>query len=86
MTQLANHSGLFEGREGRMMFAHNLKLVEENKFFLAGRLVGMSLLQGGPGLCCLHPLVYYLMCGYPCDLSEFDPSDIAGPDNFELLE
>ena len=48
MQDLARISGLLEGPEWPMMFAHNLKLFEENKYLLAGRLVGMSLMQDGP--------------------------------------
>lgn len=85
MNQLPGYCGLFEGRQGYMMFAHNIKLIEQNKYFLAGRLVGMSLTQGGPGICCFHPLVYGLMCGLSCDLSSFELNDIVDPNFAELI-
>ncbi|XP_028405786.1 uncharacterized protein LOC114528364 [Dendronephthya gigantea] len=85
MNQLPSYFGLFEGREGYMMFSHNIKLVEENKFFLAGRLVGLSLTQGGPGICCFHPSVYHLMCGIQCDLSKFDMTSIVDTDFSALV-
>lgn len=86
MHQLSSYSGLFEGQGGCMMFCHNIKLVEQNKFFLAGRLVGMSLSQGGPGICCFHPSVYHLMCDYPADLTNFDVDDIVDPDFGEVIK
>ncbi len=68
-----------------MMLSHNIKLVEQNKFLLAGRLVGMSVTQGGPGICCFHPSVYKLMCDLPCDLSSFDLNDTADTSFAELV-
>lgn len=86
MNQLPGYGGLFEGREGYMMFSHNITLVEQNKFLMAGCLVGMSLTQGGPGICCFHPSVYHLMCGLPCDFSQFDLSTIVDTSFAELVE
>jgi hypothetical protein len=85
MNQLPCYFGLFESHEGYMMFSHNIKLVEENKFFPAGHLVGMSLKQGGPGICCIHPSVYHLMCSVQCDLSSFDLTDVVDTDFSELV-
>lgn len=77
MQQLARSTELFEGREGRMMFCYNIKSLEDNKFLLAGRLVAMSLIQGGPGLCCLHPLLYRLITNLKCPLTTFEIDDIV---------
>lgn len=86
MQQLTSYSGLFEGRDGNMIFCHDIKSLEENKFFLAGRLVGMSLIQGGPGMCCLHPLVYKLMCHSPFDLTSFEINDIVDCEFVEVIK
>ena len=77
---MAHTSGLFEGSDGQMVFTHNLKLLEENKYWLAGRLIGMSLMQDGPGFGCLNPTVYRLICGLPCDVYEFDEGLLADKD------
>ena len=79
-------SGLLEGSEGHMMFTHNLKLLKENKYWLAGRLVGMSLIHDGPGLGCLHPTVYQLMCGLPCNVYDFDVTLITDHDFVETVQ
>ncbi|KAK3748551.1 hypothetical protein QZH41_010224 [Actinostola sp. cb2023] len=67
---------LLEGPEGHMLFSHNLKLVEENKYFLTGCLVGISIMQDGPGLGCFDP-TFYQLCGLPCDLLDFNIEVIA---------
>jgi hypothetical protein len=84
--ELGHISGLLEGSEGKMMFTHNLKLLEENKYWLAGRLVGMSLIHDGPGLGCLHPTVYQLVCGLPCDVYDFDVTLITDHDFVETVQ
>jgi len=77
MQEISNCSGLLEGSEGHMLFSHNLKLLEENKYFLAGCLVGISIMQDGPGLGCFDPTFYQLMCGLSCNLLEFNIEVIA---------
>ena len=64
MNQLPGYGGLFEGREGHMMFSHNISLVDQNKFFIAGCLVGMSLTHREFAV--FIPSVYHLMCGLTC--------------------
>lgn len=86
MQQLPQSATLFQGRPGHIMFTHNIQAVEENKFFLAGRLVGMSLTHGGPGLCCLDPQLYQLMCDAPCDLSKFDIHNIVDLEFVGVIE
>ena len=83
MQDLACISGLFEGPEGHMMTqtaSNNLKLLEENKYLLDGRLVGMSLMQDGPGLGCLDPTLYKLICGLPYNHYDFDVDVITDVD------
>ena len=85
MQELTECSGLLEGPEEHMVFTHNLKLLEDNKYFLAGRLVGMSIIHGGPGLGCLDPLLYKLMCGLQCNLTDFDINVITDSEIAETL-
>lgn len=42
-------SSLFEGEPGDRVFSHNIDLLEQGHFRLAGRLVAASLSQDGPG-------------------------------------
>ena len=86
MKQLTETMTLFEGRSSHMTFTHNILALEENKFFLAGRLVGMSITHCGPGLCCLDPLLFKLMCGTQCDLSKFDIHEIGDDGFVKIME
>lgn len=86
IQEITNHSGLFEGPEDHKFFCHNLKLLEENKYQLAGRLIGMSLMHDGPGLGCLHPTLFYLMCGLPCNLNHFDVKQILDTKFVEVID
>ena len=86
MKQLTETMTLFQGRSGHMTFTHNIMALEQNKFFLAGRLVGMSITHGGPGPSCLDPLLSKLMCGTPCDLSEFDIREIGDDGFVKIME
>lgn len=41
-------SPLFEGGDGNRIFTHNIQLLEENKYLIAGRLIALSIAQEGP--------------------------------------
>ena len=57
--------GIFHGQ----WFSHDLTLLQDNKYFIAGKLVGWSIVQGGPGPRCLVEEGYRVLCGKPCLLS-----------------
>lgn len=57
--------GIFDGQ----WFSHDLTLLQDNKYFIAGKLVGWSIVQGGPGPRCLAEEAYRVLCGKPCLLS-----------------
>lgn len=57
--------GIFDGQ----WFSHDLTLLQDNKYFIAGKLVGWSILQGGPGPRCLAEEGYRVLCDKPCPLS-----------------
>ena len=43
---------------------------QEKKFYLAGKLIAMSIVQDGSGFPCLAPPVYDYLCGkVDCDIS-----------------
>ncbi|XP_076072986.1 G2/M phase-specific E3 ubiquitin-protein ligase-like [Mytilus galloprovincialis] len=54
-------SELFEGQSLQKLFSHNIEALERKKYKMAGQLVAMSLVQGGPGLHCLHVNLYNMM-------------------------
>lgn len=84
--EIVNSSGLLEGSEERTFFSHNVKLLEEKRYELAGRLVGMSMMHDGPGLGCLDPTLFKLMCGIPCDLNKFDAKVIVDLKFVKVIE
>ncbi|KAK3090577.1 hypothetical protein FSP39_012823 [Pinctada imbricata] len=60
MKELAM-STMFEGKSGSRIFSHNIKLLEENKYCIAGRLVALSFAQEGPGPHFFNGTLYDLM-------------------------
>ena len=54
-------TGVFEGETTNLVFTHNLALQSGETYFTVGQLVGWSLLNNGPGLHGLHPVVYSMM-------------------------
>lgn len=73
-------SSLLEGWPGRLLLTYDLGALEDRRYFTAGALVGWSLAQGGPGLCCLHPDFYQLMCGNSPSLEDFNWREVADTD------
>ncbi|OWF53493.1 G2/M phase-specific E3 ubiquitin-protein ligase-like [Mizuhopecten yessoensis] len=57
-------SSLFEGPANGKTFAHNIHNLDTKEYQLAGRLVGLSLAQDGPGIS-LNPDLYQLMTRGP---------------------
>ncbi|XP_062306776.1 uncharacterized protein LOC134011248 isoform X2 [Osmerus eperlanus] len=73
-------SSLLEGQPGLLLMTYDLVALEERRYFAAGALVGWSLCHGGPGLRCLHPALYQLMCGHNPSLEDFDWREVADAD------
>jgi len=65
VAAVASQSGIFEGSSDRLTFTHNMQLLSSGMYRTAGRLLAMSLLQGGPGLRCMSEAVYRHWCGLP---------------------
>lgn len=76
-------SCLFDGDVGNKLFSHNLEALEANKYFMAGQILAMSLLQEGPGLHCLNMDLFKLMTGKVPD--HFDVNGLADSDAREIL-
>jgi hypothetical protein len=55
---IAFESGVFEGSPDRLVFSHGTKLLADGTYFEMGRLLALSLTQGGPGLQCMALPVY----------------------------
>ncbi|XP_041646698.1 uncharacterized protein LOC121511905 isoform X2 [Cheilinus undulatus] len=70
-------TSIFEGLPGRLFFTCDLSALENRKYYEAGVLVGWSLVQGGPGPRCLHPVLYQLMCDQNPSLEDFSWRDIV---------
>ncbi|PIK43236.1 putative G2/M phase-specific E3 ubiquitin-protein ligase-like isoform X1 [Apostichopus japonicus] len=63
LTQQLSNLGVFEGKEGRLYFSHDISLLEKGKYKLVGSFVAWSILHGGPGFSRLHPTLYDMMVG-----------------------
>ena len=65
--------GIFEG----CWFSHDLSLLGDDKYALAGKLVAWSILQGGPGPRCMSDEGYNILCEkpYSCDGAIEDVSE-----------
>ena len=58
MKAMAGDPTLFQGPPNRRSFAHNVQAMAQRKFFVAGRIVALSLVNGGPGFPCLADSVF----------------------------
>ncbi|XP_052260282.1 G2/M phase-specific E3 ubiquitin-protein ligase-like [Dreissena polymorpha] len=65
-------SAFFEGPENSKIFSHNISLLEMDQYKTIGRLVALSLVQGGPGIHVLHPDLYNLMVGRPSKMEDLE--------------
>lgn len=63
MKKLVLESGLLTGDEKRKSFTANPLLILNEAYFAAGKMVATSVIQGGPGVKCLSPAVYYYIIG-----------------------
>jgi hypothetical protein len=58
--------GVFDGPVTKRHFTSKLELLRSRTYHLAGCLVRWSVLNGGPGLPALNPILYELMTGKEC--------------------
>jgi len=68
VAAIASQSGVFEGPSDSLVFTHSMKLLMDGTYRTIGRLLALSLSQGGPGLHCMSEAVYH----YWSDLSTSD--------------
>ena len=62
---IANETGLLDGSDGHKIFTLNPLLLQTNTYYEAGRMVAVSIQQGGPGLRCLSPYTFYAIANRP---------------------
>jgi hypothetical protein len=63
---------VFEGRSNELFFTYDLRALEQQKFFKAGKLTAWSVAHGGPGPRSISRSVYLLMCHQSAPLSDLD--------------
>lgn len=63
-------SPLFEGGDGNRIFNHNIQLLEENKYLIAGRLIALSIAQEGPPPRFFNEVLFGLMVGNSVNVLE----------------
>ena len=59
MQEILTSTQLFEGDEKRKVVTMNPVLLDAQTYFQAGRMVAVSIQQGGPGMQCLAPSMYH---------------------------
>ncbi|KAJ8030948.1 G2/M phase-specific E3 ubiquitin-protein ligase [Holothuria leucospilota] len=84
-TQQLPQLGVFEGKQNRMYFSHEIALLEKGLYRLAGQIIAWSILHGGPGFPALHPFLYSMMCGSN-NTDTLCISDITDPDVLDYLQ
>lgn len=62
LKSMASDSSIFQGSPEKLSFRRNPQALMERKYFYAGKLVALSLANGGPGLPCLSKAVYNYFC------------------------
>ncbi|KAA8577519.1 hypothetical protein FQN60_009174, partial [Etheostoma spectabile] len=72
MIELQEKMGIFQGRLGRLLFSYDQRALAQNKFYTAGKLVAWSIIHNGPGIRCLNPELFQLMCGQKPEMTSFD--------------
>ena len=80
VAAIAMQSGVFEGTPEALVFTHSVKLHSSGMYATAGRLVALSLCQGGRGLHCMAEAVYRYMCGLDIADSQITVDLIADAD------
>ncbi|XP_056458365.1 G2/M phase-specific E3 ubiquitin-protein ligase-like [Gadus chalcogrammus] len=72
MMAIQGTLGVFEGRSNELFFTYDLRALEQQKFFKAGKLTAWSVAHGGPGPRSISRSVYLLMCHQSAPLSDLD--------------
>ena len=79
MNHIARFSDLFEGRDGHIVPAHNLSLLNAGEYFFAGKIIATSIVHG-----CRAPhyfsktFIEYIICGKvtskpnPMDIPDYE--------------
>lgn len=60
MKDMVVHSGIFIGDpdDGNVTLSHNVAMHSAGMYALAGKVVAASVVHGGPGLRCMHDIMY----------------------------
>lgn len=72
MQDVQSSFGVFEGKPGQMFFTYDQVAVEMKRYYTAGKLIGWSLMHGGPCFKALDSTLFKLMSGQADSAEEFD--------------
>ncbi|XP_072574531.1 uncharacterized protein [Paramormyrops kingsleyae] len=78
-------SSMFEGKEGKMNLALDSTALREDRYFIAGRAIAVSLVHGGPTAGFLSPTLFSCLVDGP-DFTKPVLEDIADCDLHEKIE
>ncbi|XP_057191422.1 G2/M phase-specific E3 ubiquitin-protein ligase-like [Triplophysa rosa] len=54
---------VFEGKDNAKYLSFDCQAAEDNEYFHIGRMIAVSIVHGGPGLCCLSPNFFLYLIG-----------------------
>lgn len=79
-------SELFEGSQNDKFFAHNIEALETGKYRMAGQLIALSLVQGGPGIHCFNTQLYdTIFQDSPVEYESFKTESLVDADAVRIL-
>ncbi|CAM4609845.1 unnamed protein product [Leuciscus chuanchicus] len=78
-------SPMFEGEEDKMNLAFDSTAMREDRYFIAGRAIAVSLVHGGPPACFLSPTLFSSLVDGP-ELAKPVLEDIADSDLHEKIK
>jgi len=86
MIEVSKSMGILAGEQGKQVFTHDLDLLREHKYNLAGKFVAWSVIHGGPGLSSLSTEVYSLMISPEADVCVTDVNNLSDVQTRNNLE
>jgi len=85
VKSISQESGVFEGRPDNLVFTHSTKLLASNTYYDMGKLLAMTLTQGGPGMQAMAQPLYEYWTEIPVTEAQLSADLIADPDMKETV-
>ena len=86
LAELGNQGTLFTGPPEKRVLLHNTMALERGDFLAAGKLIGLSLIHGGPGPHVFAPSTAKYLLGMDAKDLNVDPDEVADLGTLELVK